>query len=404
MKKVFRFFVLAVIAGAFSAAMTACSDDNDSTPQYPLTVRISLPDTLTADHVSDVQIELVRNSRSQIFKLSTVKDTTLTVKQGTYTVSVSAKIDGNDYKTLFSSSDVDLYSEKTSTLTLGYVSQSPLVFKTIYTNAGAQYYMLDSYFEIVNNSDEVQYLDGLILSSPTGNQKSPNAWQANGYGNLYNSGQGSVIAFPGNGTDYPLQPGEFVVIANEATNHKLAYGDDATKADDYAKSPDLSKADWEIYLGTGDVDYEAPNLDVIFSNNKYMKAFGLGVMGRSYILAKLPAGMTPQEFAADSTNIMSTPGTSSFLQFLMIPSKYVLDAVDIYNPTTEQSEHVPTFLPQDDATGVQGNEPYKGLAMRRKVARIANGRVYYKDTNSSKNDWKSGQDNTPGYVPTTVDE
>ena len=83
--------------------------------------------------------------------------------------------------------------------------------------------MHESYFEIVNNSDEVQYLDNLILTAPTGNQQTANAWQANGYEDLYACGQGSVVAFPGNGHDYPLQPGESVLIANDATNHKLAY-------------------------------------------------------------------------------------------------------------------------------------------------------------------------------------
>lgn len=404
MKKVFRFFMLALIAGTFSAAMTACSDDDDDAKQYPLTVSITLPDSLTAEHVSNVSIDLTRNSRTTTYTLSTVKDTMLMVKEGQYTVTVNGYVDGNEYTTVLGSASVDHYGQGNAvTVTMGYVSKSPLVFKTIYTNGGAQYYMLDSYFEIVNNSDEVQYLDGLILSAPMGNQKSPNGWQANGYTDLYANGQGAVVAFPGSGHDYPLQPGEFVVIANEATNHKLAYGEETDKADDYAKCPDLSNADWEIYLGTGDVDYAAPNLDVIYSNNRYMKAFGLGVMGRSYILAKLPEGMTPQQFAADSTNIMGTPGTSAFLQYLMIPSKYVLDAVDLYNPTTEESEHVNTFLPQDDAAGAHCSDSYAGKANRRKVSRIVNGRVYYQDTNNSKNDWKNNQDNTPSYVPTAVD-
>lgn len=265
--------------------------------------------------------------------------------------------------------------------------------------------MHESYFEIVNNSDEVQYLDNLILTAPTGNQQTANAWQANGYEDLYACGQGSVVAFPGNGHDYPLQPGESVLIANDATNHKLAYGEDASQAADYASCPDLSNADWEIYLdyNANDVDYDAPNLKTIFHNNQYMFAFGLGVSGRSYVLAKLPEGMTPEAYAALESSVMYEPGTSSTtMTYLVIPSKYVLDAVDIYDPETEN--HYPTFLPQDDATGVKGNPMYSAKCIRRKVTKIENGRPYYQDTNNSAADFLRDQPLTPGETPTSVDE
>lgn len=418
MKQMFKTGALALLS---LAAFAACSDSDDSGAQktYQVTTNISLAEALAdGEDITDAKLVFQSATRSDTIDLDAAAQSTggisvskengkytvtTTERKGQYTVTFTGRstVEATTYYT--GATSVDLYSNQTISLTASKVTKSSLVFKTLYTTGGAQYYMLDGYFEIVNNSDEVQYLDQLILSAPTGNAKQANAWQANGITDLYECGQGTVIAFPGSGHDYPLQPGEFVVIANEATNHKLAYGDDESKKDDYAKSPDLSNADWEIYLGTGDVDYEAPNMEVIFSNNKYMKAFGLGLMGRSYILAKLPAGVTPQQFAADESNIQTTPGTSSSMTYLMIPSKYVLDAVDIYNPSTAVTDHYCTFLPKDDATGVQGSKSYTGKCIRRKVSSIVNGRVYYQDTNSSAADFKNEQDNTPRLVPTSVD-
>ena len=64
---------------------------------------------------------------------------------------------------LSGSTSVDLYANTPVTVNLQKVMQSSLIFKTIHNSGSKQYYMHESYFEIVNNSDEVQYLDNLIL-------------------------------------------------------------------------------------------------------------------------------------------------------------------------------------------------------------------------------------------------
>jgi len=406
MKKNFLNYGMAVLTAITAVVFTSCSKDDDNTvPSHALKVSYTLPSDYSYSDIQDVKLIVSSSTSADTIKMTSLKDTTLTKVQGAYNLTVSGKIKGEATGTVIGTSSVSLYSDSESMVSLSKVNKSTLIFKTIHNSGSKQYYMKESYFEIVNNSDEVQYLDGIILSAPTGNANTAeNAWQAAGIKDLYECGQGSVVAFPGKGTDYPLQPGQSVLIANNATNHKLAYGDDESQKEDYANCPDLSKADWEIYLdyNANDVDYDAPNLDVIFYNNKYMFAFGLGVMGRSYILAKLPAGVTPADFAADENNIQTTPNTTSTMQYLMIPSKYVLDAVDIYNPESES--HFPTFLPADDAKGVKGNAAYSAQCMRRKVTKVENGRAYYQDTNNSENDFLSGQPLTPGVAPTAADK
>lgn len=404
MKKYFSILSASLMALAFAMPLTSCSDDdNDGAKQYTLAVTLTAPSEVPTDSIDNLKLIVSSTSASDTIALGTRLDTTLTLRQGQYSLQVSGKVTNEATAYVSGVSSVSLYANSATTIALDKINQSSLIFKTIYTTGSKQYYMHEGYFEIVNNSDEVQYLDNVIVSAPMGNQTRENAWQANGMADLYNCGQGSIIAFPGNGHDYPLQPGQSVLVANDATNHKLAYGDDESQKDDYANCPDLSNADWEIYLdyNANDVDYPAQNMKVIFYNNRYMFAFGLGVMGRSFFMAKLPEGITPEDYVAGHTTY--EPGSSStYLSYVCFPSQYVLDAVDTYNPNTEN--HVLTFLPKDDATGVRTNESWSAQCLRRKVTRIANGRPYYKDTNSSADDFLREQPLTPGETPTMVDE
>lgn len=400
MKKTFLKTLWALFAIVAIVPFVSCSDDDEpGVKSYEVTVNLTMPEGVDAASVQDLKLVTTKGTVSDTINLNASIAEKLTLAQGQYTFSVSGKIKNDATAHVVATGSADVYSEQAVTLALQTIYQSPLVFKAIYTTGGAQGYMVDGYFEIVNNSDEVQYLDGLILSSPQGNQTKANSWQAAGITDLYASGQGTVVAFPGTsgGKEYPLQPGESVVVAQDAANHA-----ELAPAGNYCV--DLSNANWEIYISNvnGETDYNAPNLNVIFQNNTYMKAFGLGFFGRAYILAKLPDGMTPEAYAADPANLQTQPNTTGTMQYLMIPSKYVLDAVDIWDPDNET--HYSTFLPKDDAQGVLASTTWGGKCVRRKVSKIVNGRAYYQDTNNSFNDFLNNQPLTPGVKPTEVDK
>lgn len=122
-----------------------------------------------------------------------------------------------------------------------------------------------------------------------------------------------------------------------------------------------------------------------------MKSFCLGVAGSAFVLAKLPEGMTAADVVSSEEYLMTTPGTTSTFQFLCIPSKWVLDAVEVCNANKEPADLVPFFLSKDDAMAVKGSAMYSGGCVRRKVARTEGERVYYQDTNNSSNDFENGQ-------------
>ena len=402
MKKFLKYTMMMMAAMVVTSFVACSSDDDDEVKSFPLTITLNTGD-VAADNISNIKIIVKGTAKADTITMNSIAQQTLTLTQGTYNITVSGKVKDEATAYVQGTATAELYAEQSVTVNLSKYNQSPLVFKAIYGAGSVSGYVLDCYVEIANNSDEVQYLDGILLADPLANQKAKSAWQET-YPDKYNGGQGSVLAFPGSGKDYPLLPGQSVVVADQAMNHKLAYGEDDSKAADYAVAPDLSNADFEKYYGNGDIDNEkVPNMEVVFSNNKYMKMWAFGVMGRAYMMAKLPEGMTWQQFAADESNYSTTPGITATTQFLMIPAKYILDAVEIYNPATDPAENYPFFLPKDDTKGIHGPESYTANCVHRKVSKIENGRVYYKDTNNSGDDFKTNQPLTPGVTPTTVD-
>ena len=405
MKKLFQYGLMALVAMAVMTFVACSDDDDDKVKSYELTINLN-PTDVDASNISNIKVIVAGTTSADTLTLSSIAPQTLTLTQGSYTITVNGKVKDEATAYVSGSATAELYETKTVDVSLTKYNQSPLVFKTIYNVGTVMGYVLDCYFEVVNNSDEVQYLDGIMLCDPLANLKAQNAWQAE-YPDIYNEGgatNGIVLAFPGTGKDYPLQPGEFVVVADQAMNHKLAYGDDETKKDSYAPAPDLSNANFEKYYGNGDADNEAvPNMETVLQGNKYMKMWTFGVAGRAYYMVKLPEGMTPQQYVADESNFTTMPGSAASTLYLKVPSKYVLDAVDVYQNGVDPADHYPFFAAKDDATGIAGGAMYSSQPVRRKVSKIENGRVYYQDTNNSANDFYVSTDNTPGWTPTKVD-
>ena len=278
------------------------------------------------------------------------------------------------------------------------------------------YYFKDAFYEIYNNSNQTQYLDGVILGVvddglPVGTYTPANSIWVDGSGSLLSSYPmySFTMYFPGSGTEHPLEPGKSVVVAVSAINHSartLSSGD--------VQSPvDLSKANWEMYVQGKTVTLtdnpDIPNLEFAYKNMGIQ--FMPSTSGEAVILAKLPTGVKITDFLASADNFKVKPGTSLTAN-LMIPSDYVIDAIDIVRaPATERYKHL---LTKDDlgqawvdgsSNGSLQDAAYSGKSLRRKVSAVVNGRSIYKDTNNSSVDFiKGGSTPTPGIISTTVDE
>lgn len=396
MKSVYKLLGIAAIVAA--AVLASSCNKDETAKKFNLTVKVTLPENVS--EVQNLTVEATKGNK--VTALEVVTDTAIvasaSLPQGDYKISVNGAV--SSAKNVVGAAEVSLYADQEISVKLDLTVQSPLLIKAVQYTPGKQYYiqpLSDTWIEIVNNSDEVQYLDQIILIGGMGRQSGPNAWQANGYAHLYGGGaQSPVYAFPGNGTDYPLQPGKSVVVANAPINH-------TAQGEGFENCADLSKANWEFYgsYNKKDTDYEGiPNMELVYCAFPSQLNWGQNFFAWAGAIIKLPAGVTPAQYAADPENLMVTPGTESSFQYLMFPSEYVLDAIDVWELDSE--EHYPTFLAVDDAEGVTGPAAWSGQAVRRKVTKIENGRAYYKDTNKSSADMVV-EKVVPGAEPTKVD-
>jgi len=142
----------------------------------------------------------------------------------------------------------DINSNNIDTVVVSSVVPNLVINEIFYAGSDrSTFYFFDQFVELYNASNEIIYLDGLILcrASQTYNQN----FEINDYVQvLY------VFQFPGTpltGTDYPIEPGEFITVAGDAVDHSQYVNDGL----------DLSNAEWEFYNPyAGEVDNPAQNV------------------------------------------------------------------------------------------------------------------------------------------------
>jgi hypothetical protein len=137
------------------------------------------------------------------------------------------------------------------TIFVSIVTVNALMINEIYYCGGdySKFYFYDQFVELYNSSQDTLFLDGCILTRnfPTveGDLESIDYVRA-----IY------AFQFPGTpvmGTQYPIYPGQLVVVAADAVDHSK-----------YAHAVDLSGADWEFFNPLGS-DYDVPGVPNVVS-------------------------------------------------------------------------------------------------------------------------------------------
>ena len=133
-------------------------------------------------------------------------------------------------------------------------SKSGLKINEIYTSGPPNniYYFYDQFFELYNGMSETVYLDGMIFLRLTRTPVFADTLSVT-----------YIYQFPGQaltGKNYPVEPGDFVVLAGNAFDHNII-GPLA------GKTVDLSNADWEFYNNIEAAAYDNPNVPNITTNN-----------------------------------------------------------------------------------------------------------------------------------------
>jgi hypothetical protein len=399
------FWLPVCLVFVFGIGITSCSEDEEAA-KYTVTISVAYP----SGYDSIASNMLVKVTNTQTLKIDSAYTDTAGVASfhlpaGIYGVSTVGETD--DFAFNGTLENVTVSAAANFSITLNAVSlEGGLVFKEIYysgskTTAGGSYYS-DQFQEIYNNSDEVIYLDNLCIGCLTPSLSSSLSVWADAEGNLpsYVPLQFYIWYIAGSGTDYPLQPRTSIVIAQDGIDHQ-------TDSLGNSNSPvNLGNADFEYYCGNinsgKDADAAAvPNMTLMYATSITAYDALFPVAGPALVLFRLPTGVDPVTFASDATNLSTAPGSTSSTKYLLIPKEYVIDAVE--GVQADESKRIKR-LPSDlDAGYTYCSSTYNSKSVRRKVKQIVGGKVIYKDTNNSTEDFLMDQTPTPFIQPSSVD-
>ena len=355
----------------------------EETVSPPSSMRLNLTVTVkdtTGFSMENYGTELVENATVYLNSVSyytnfdTLSDSTGTagffqILPDNYNLSVTKRMVSNFTKVSMNGSlvNIEVFGEDQNvTIYVQPAVASQLVISELYYNGSPPQppynipqYFHDQFTEIYNNSDEIIYLDSIIVADLD-------------YGHADEDYIYAVHAnmFPGTGKDYPLYPGEFVVLAQDAIDHTIVV----------PNSVNLSGADFEYFVGGGDVDQ--PNVEnMIKIHHKYGIDVLYSVFNDAVVLLKV-----------------QDPFAYGYSQFdlILLPKSAVIDGID-YRDNLAEVEYK-RLDASIDAGLTGGFEAYQNKSVHRKIDTYDEGRVILMDNNNSSIDFQVLDHPTPGYL------
>lgn len=282
-------------------------------------------------------------------------------------------------------SQVKIFSEDSVRLETLLSEKQSLLISKIYAwgtkDNNNSRYEADSYIEIFNNSDEVQYLDSIYLALLEGD--SPMAFPAALFPTTLHARQ--IFQFPGNGKQYPIQPGKSVTICNSARNHTIGA----------ATSVNLQQSEFEFKGNKYPNNDAAVAMRQIFTSYLAIKEINLQPAGNNCVCL-FKTDSIVQNFPLDYA-----PGKTSGTQFMRFSAKVVFDGVEAIKYRTDglqknykrfQKFIDAGFVNISNGTGLNHESVERKVDTQRSAAA---GRIYLKDTNNSQDDFVNVTDPTP---------
>lgn len=430
--------VLSIIV-LLALVIQSCSnnDENEALKPVNFSISVKYDETFNSLITKSSSVTIVNNETGNKYTVKSDDSGNAQFNQilpGVYSVSATKVMQSAEFTDTFgytpteteinfngSASSVTVNNKTTSINVVMKTSKvGDFVLKQIHyggsdTQKGAS--IRDQFIEIYNNSNTVQYADGLYIAQLYGSFATTvyPYTLANGQydwskstgmtiGNAANTDYvyaSNIFIIPGNGTQYPVQPGKSIVIAQNAINHKSNYMDNNGKSVSILNPDltlDLSTADFESFLGTylGDTylydiqNPAVPDLNIAYWGNKN-KDMILDTAGRyGYAIFKMPSA----DFA--SLKSYKNPKGETTL-YLQVPNSVIIDGVD----TTKDLGT--NYIPKKLATQIDGGTTYlpsgafSSKSVIRKTKTTIAGRIILQDTNNSSNDFVEITANPRGF-------
>ncbi len=338
----------------------------------------------TAPLPDQLQVKLVNFTERYELTTTMSANEPVTVENiipGIYTITVSAEKSEDGFAYNYNGNVVNVgivNDQEVITVDVGAAKAGALLFKEVYysgsrTPTGGSYFR-DQFYEIYNNSDLEQNVRGLaiaIINPLTATANLP-VWPGEDADQYVYALQ--IWQVPDT-TDFPLQPGESIIIAQMADDH--------TKANLNPTAPvNLLSAEFETLVRTTSLiqDNPAINLTMAFWPRPTPQWLTT-VFGGAFVLFVPSEPIDPNS----ATEVVSPVGSTA--QSYRIPIESVVDALEnVGNPNQMELKRMPAVL---DAGATTVNGTYVAKSVARKVKEtLPGGRVILQDTNNSTEDFE----------------
>ena len=374
-----------------------CADIRDVNPYegglYTLTVATVWPEGDIVRSGAEVRVEDMNTGSRYVSQTDIEGISRFSLPNGLYRINLSGKTDKEVFN---AAADKIVLSGKDLGVNLNVIvsKAGSVVIKEIYCGGCKKYpqegdYQADQYIILHNNDYKVQYLDGICFGtlSPY-NATGSNPWiDESGLPDFIPVIQ-AVWQFPGDGDDFPLQPGEDAVMClRGAIDHTVQY----------PLSVNLNKPDYFVCYNptyfTNTAYHPAPGnlisqdryLDVVIKTGQ-ANAYTMSNSSPAVVIFRAE-GMTIQEHVLNPDNVIQVP-SSNVDRVLKVPFDWVLDAVEVFDGRSAANQK--RLVSSLDAGYITLTDVFLGHTLMRSVDEAATAVAGYEilaDTNNSLNDF-----------------
>ena len=400
MKKILLFMAAAVLFGACEQYKEIKDVKPVENVSFSVDISLKKDDAIPAPKSYRVKLNNYAENIEQIKVVAAGESIQIDdVLPGIYTVSVSGESSVGDFRYVFNGnlSNIDVIDNSLKlSLEMSAARSGNIIFKEIFycgsKIGGKTSYFRDQYYELYNNSDQVQYLDGLCIGNinPVNATANPYTWnRPNQEDYIYFESIWQVPYDKDNPENklYPLQPGESVVLAQMAVNHQQERFN--------PQSPvDLSGAEFEFYLKTtaNTFDNDAINMVAAFwkksaSIAQWMPTINGPAVAIFYPDETMLSMMYEEDYELKYASTWVVPVGSKSPMGKDMHIDCIVDAVELMlNETKITQKRMPAVL-DAGAAWVGGTYISKSVSRRVKDT-MEDGRVVYEDSNNSLEDFQ----------------
>lgn len=394
MRKGFITLCLALLS--LTAITTACSSDDsgvENNQQNQSTLKISFRG-VDLKSVKELTIEaLETNSGKKVEKIITQTSTELILDKGAYKISVNGDVvlNNDEEVAVGGAKSVDVTTDTAEVvvdLIIKTFSEDFIIEEVFFTGVRTtegKAYASGTYYKLTNNTDKVLKTGGLLICQSNFNTSQNHHVTPDIKGEAF--AVQAVLMIPESASK-DVEPGDFIVIADMAQNHKTAN----------IPAYDLSGADYEYpnldNPKLGQVDNPAvPNMEVIYTKLAMNMFIPHNRGYESWAIARFPEGMTVENWIQDYSydyEYLNAAGNIFKRNSLKIMNTWIVDGVN--SSATEKWEHNTLDASIDSGwtgVGTIDSDPTRyGKTIRRIViGKMENGKNLYKDTNNSTIDF-----------------